>query len=118
MTLVRGERRCSWSHSRVTAALAAACSGIAPASTPTQAPAGGASSQPKTGGTLRVGVLGDLLGLDGHLTTGLDSLRRVWDVVNILDDKLNTVPVLAESLDLSTDAAPDDHQAAQWHPVP
>lgn len=86
------------------ATLAAACSGIAPASAPTQAPAAAVSSQPKTGGTLRVGVLGDLLGLDGHLTTGLDSLRRVWDVVNILDDKLNTVPVLAESLDLSTDA--------------
>ena len=34
-------------------------------------------------------VLGDLLGLDGHFTTGLDSLRRVWDVINVLDDKLN-----------------------------
>ena len=87
-----------------TAALAAACSGLAPASGPTQAPAAQGSSQPKAGGTLRVGVLGDLLGLDGHLTTGLDSLRRVWDVVNILDEKLNTVPVLAESMDVSTDA--------------
>src|SRR6476620_10045339 len=84
--------------------LAAACSGIAPASAPTQAPAAGASSQPKPGGTLRIGVLGDFLGLDGHLTTGLDSLRRVWDVVSILDDKLNTVPVLVEKLDLAPDA--------------
>jgi peptide/nickel transport system substrate-binding protein len=85
-------------------ALAAACSSPAPAAPPGQAPASASSSQPRSGGALRVGVLGDLLGLDGHLTTGLDSLRRVWDVVNILDDKLNTVPVLAESLDLSTDA--------------
>lgn len=51
-----------------------------------------------------MGVLGDLLGLDGHLTTGLDSLRRVWDVVSILDDKLDTVPMIAQSLDLSADA--------------
>ena len=42
--------------------------------------------------------------LDGHLTTGLDSLRRVFDVVNVLDEKLSTVPVLAESLDLTADA--------------
>jgi peptide/nickel transport system substrate-binding protein len=86
-----------------TAAAAAACSSAVPASAPAQAPTAN-SAQPRSGGTLRVGVLGDLLGLDGHLTTGLDSLRRVWDVVNILDDKLNTVPVLVESLDLSPDA--------------
>jgi peptide/nickel transport system substrate-binding protein len=87
-----------------TAALAAACSGVAPASAPSTTPATGNSIQPRAGGNLRVGVLGDLLGLDGHLTTGLDSLRRVWDVVTILDDKLDTVPVLIESLDLTPDA--------------
>ena len=88
-----------------TTALAAACSGIAPASAPSTTSATAVSStQPRAGGSLRVGVLGDLLGLDGHLTTGLDSLRRVWDVVTILDDKLNTVPVLVESLDLTPDA--------------
>jgi peptide/nickel transport system substrate-binding protein len=86
------------------AALMAACSVPAPAAPPTQAPAAAMKNEPRSGGTLRVGVLGDLLGLDGHLTTGLDSLRRVWDVVNILDEKLNTIPVLAESLDLSPDA--------------
>jgi peptide/nickel transport system substrate-binding protein len=86
-----------------TSLLAAACAPIAPASAPAQAPAT-SSAQPRSGGSLRVGVLGDLLGLDGHLTTGLDSLRRVWDVVNILDDKLDTVPVLVESLDLTPDA--------------
>jgi peptide/nickel transport system substrate-binding protein len=86
------------------AAVAAACSVSLPSSAPTAAPTQLASSQPRTGGSLRVGVLGGLLGLDGHLTTGLDSLRRVWDVVSILDEKLNTVPVLVEKLDLTPDA--------------
>ena len=88
------------------AALATACTGVAPGSgLPPLAPSAASDTrprtegtppgvvsdtQPRTGGTLRVGVLGDLLGLDGHLTTGLDSLRRVWDVVSILDEKLAT----------------------------
>jgi peptide/nickel transport system substrate-binding protein len=85
------------------AALASACSAPAPAA-PAATVAASAVDQPRSGGTLRAGVLGDLLGLDGHLTTGLDSLRRVFDVVNVLDEKLNTVPVLAESLTLTPDA--------------
>jgi peptide/nickel transport system substrate-binding protein len=83
-----------------TAALLAACT--AP-SLPVAAPTS-AGGPPRAGGTLRVGVLGDLQGLDGHLTTGLDSSRRIWDVLSVLDDKLNTVPVLAESVDVSPDA--------------
>ena len=85
-----------------TAALAAACTTPAPSTAP--APTSLTTGQPRSGGTLRVGVLGDLLGLDGHLTTGLDSLRRVWDVVSVLDDRLNTVPMLAASVDLTPDA--------------
>ena len=85
------------------AALAAACAAPAPSGAPIPV-ASVAAGQPRSGGTLRVGVLGDLLGLDGHLTTGLDSLRRVWDVISLLDDKLNTVPVLAASVDLTPDA--------------
>jgi ABC-type transport system substrate-binding protein len=87
------------------AALLSACSNPAPAApAATTPPAPAAANTPRLGGALRGGVLGDLLGLDGHLTTGLDSLRRVFDVVNVLDAKLNTVPVLAQSLDLSSDA--------------
>src|ERR1051326_3630687 len=82
-------------------ALLSACSNPAPAAPAATAPP---ASAPRPGGALRGGVLGDLLGLDGHLTTGLDSLRRVFDVVNVLDAKLNTVPVLAQSLDLTPDA--------------
>src|SRR6185437_9497387 len=87
------------------AAALASCASPVPAAQPTQAPsAGSASSGPRPGGTLRAGVLGDLLGLDGHLTTGLDSLRRVWDVVSVLDEKLNTVPQLAQQVYVSPDA--------------
>lgn len=86
-----------------TAALIAACTSPAP-SAPSVQTAAPTSNQPRSGGTLHVGVLGDFLGLDGHLTTGLDSLRRVWDVVSVLDDKLNTVPSLVQTLDLSPDA--------------
>ena len=81
-------------------ALSAACAIPVPGA----APGGVTNSQPRSGGTLRVGVLGDIQGLDGHLTTGLDYLRRVWDIVTGLDDKLNTVPILAESLELTPDA--------------
>lgn len=85
-----------------TAALAAACASPVPAAQPPFAAT--TSTGPRPGGTLRVGVLGDLLGLDGHLTTGLDSLRRVWDVVGVLDEKLNTVPQLAQQVDVTPDA--------------
>jgi peptide/nickel transport system substrate-binding protein len=80
-----------------TAALLAACSS---AQAP---PAATVSSEPRAGGTLRVGVLGDLQGLDGHLTTGLDSRNRIWNSLTALDEKLNTVPVLAERFELSPD---------------
>src|SRR5579864_7221434 len=90
------------------AALAAACASPVPAAqstSTTQAPsAAPTSAGPRPGGTLRVGVLGYLLGLDGHLTTGLDSLRRVWDVVSVLDEKLNTVPQLAQQVSVTPDA--------------
>src|SRR6266567_3823991 len=81
-------------------ALSAACASPIPSAAPTVVTSG----QPRTGGTLRIGVLGDIQGLDGHLTTGLDYLRRVWDIVSGLDDKLTTMPILAESLELTPDA--------------
>jgi peptide/nickel transport system substrate-binding protein len=86
------------------AALLAACTTPATPTATTAATAAGASTQPRIGGSLRVGVLGDLQGLDGHLTTGLDSSRRIWEVMSVLDEKLNTVPVLAESVEVSPDA--------------
>src|ERR1051326_8447331 len=85
------------------AALLAACVPTLPPPSPPPR-AGAAAGQPKAGGTLRMGVLGDIQGLDGHLTTGLDYLRRVWDVVSVLDEKLDTVPQLAHQVDVSPDA--------------
>src|SRR5919197_1061884 len=85
------------------AALLGACTLPIPQAAPAQTTQS-AAGQPKPGGTLKIGVLGDIQGLDGHLVTGLDYLRRVWDVVSVLDDKLNTVPVLAESVELTPDA--------------
>ena len=49
-------------------------------------------------------MLGDLQGLDGHLTTGLDSLYRIFNPVSALDDRLEILPVLAERVELSPDA--------------
>ena len=57
-------------------------------------------------------------GLDGHLTTGLDSLRRVWDVVNILDDKLEHGARAGRKSRPHARRAPDDPEAAQRHSVP
>jgi peptide/nickel transport system substrate-binding protein len=89
-------------------ALALLAAGFVAGCVPAVPSAGGGPTavpgQPKPGGTLRIGVLGDIQGLDGHLVTGLDYLRRVWDVVSVLDDKLNTVPLLAESVELTPDA--------------
>jgi peptide/nickel transport system substrate-binding protein len=65
-----------------------------------------AAPQPKTGGTLRMGLPGDLATLDGHLTqglTGFDTLWQVFDRLTAYDSKLQPQPMLAESWDLSAD---------------
>ena len=100
------------------AALAAACSGIAPASPPTQAPAVASSSQPKHGGTLRVGVLGDLAwpGRAPHHWPGLTSSRLGRGQHPRRQAQHGAGPRrVAGSGDR---CAADDRQAAQWHPVP
>jgi len=81
------------------ATLLAACTSAAPPAAVTSTP--GLST---SGGTLRLGVLGDLQNLDGHVTTGTDSRNRMWNTLTDLDDKLNPVPVLAERLEVSPDA--------------
>src|SRR5881392_1114626 len=78
------------------ATLIAACAPAAPVAAPaTTAPAQSAAQQsgPRSGGRLRAGLLGDIPSLDPHITGGQDSLHRVWEVANLLDDKLDTVPV-------------------------
>ncbi|MBV8083230.1 MAG: ABC transporter substrate-binding protein [Chloroflexi bacterium] len=83
---------------------------------PSAAPSG--AVQPKSGGVLRMGVLGDLQGLDGHLTTGLDTTRRIWEPLTVLDAQLNVSSVLAESFDIKSDAKQLTLQlrkGVQWH---
>jgi peptide/nickel transport system substrate-binding protein len=85
-------------------ALGVACASPAP-SAPIAAgtPVPPNSSAPRTGGTLRLGTLGDLVSLDGHASGPFDTLYQVWDLLGVEDDHLNLQPVLAESFDWSTD---------------
>ena len=88
-----------------TVSVLAACTAAPPA--PATAPADdddGCAGPTPCGGRLRVGVLGDIQTLDGHVTTGTDSRNRIWNTLTGLDDKLNTLPQIAERLDVSPDA--------------
>jgi hypothetical protein len=63
------------------------------------------SEQPKRGGTLRTGQVGDPLNLDPHYLTPLsgDTTFAVLDRLIAYDDKLQPQPQLAESWDQSSD---------------
>ena len=69
------------------------------------APATAAATQPRAGGTLRLGVPIDLSSLEPHvLTTGhYDTLWNVWDRLIQYDSQLQPQPMLAESWDVSSD---------------
>jgi peptide/nickel transport system substrate-binding protein len=105
------------------AGLAAACGPIAPTSAPTApppAPAGttstvsvsqpaatqpatGAGGQPKRGGSLRVGQIGDAARLDGQLVTTVDATWMPFDRLTAYDASLTPQPMLAESWEFSSD---------------
>lgn len=111
--------------SATAASLLAACSQAAPPaptapapSTPrpgtvsgaaasTASPATQASSQntPKPGGTLGVGMIGDLGTIEGHQVTQatVNVTFLAYDRLIDYDDKLNPQPMLAESWDVSSD---------------
>jgi peptide/nickel transport system substrate-binding protein len=88
-------------------AVFAACAPLAPTASPAT---GGAPPQaaaaPKTGGTLRLAIVGDLTTLDGHFSTpsGNSTIWQVYDTLISYDDKLQPQPELAESWDMSSDA--------------
>ena len=99
--------------------LLAACAPQAPAPAATSAPAAPAkpaeskpaeaakpaAAQPKTGGTLRVGQVGDVATLDGTFTPGIAEIAwAIHDRLTAYDEKLQPQPMLAESWDLSSDA--------------
>jgi peptide/nickel transport system substrate-binding protein len=60
---------------------------------------------PRSGGTLRIGILGDIPSLDPHQLTPPvpDVTFSVWDRLLEYDAKLTPLPLLAESWDMSGD---------------
>src|SRR6476646_5208870 len=59
---------------------------------PTPAPA---AAQPKRGGTLRVGQVGDAARLDGQLVTAVDATWIPYDRLTTYDANLKPQPMLA-----------------------
>lgn len=114
--------------SSASAALLAACGGASTPASPTTAPAAPKPTQPagaavptitsatptpvaaggsqvKTGGTIRVGMVGDITGLDPFIWSPNNSntVGQVHDQLITYDEKFSPVPRLAESWELSSD---------------
>jgi ABC-type transport system substrate-binding protein len=72
----------------------------APSAAPTPA-----AAQPRSGGTLRTAILGDLPSLDVHFVSPnqIENLWLVFDRLISYDDALNPQPQLAESWDVGGD---------------
>ncbi len=89
--------------------------GVAQGSTaPVTAPKG----QPRTGGTLRIGNLGDLPNADGHWINGQNVIYPVFDRLVDLDASLQPHPALAESWDANADFTQITfrlRKGVQWH---
>jgi peptide/nickel transport system substrate-binding protein len=67
------------------------------------APPAASGSQPKRGGTLRVGQIGDAARLDGQLFTTVDATWMPYDRLTAYDADLKPQPMLAESWEFSND---------------
>jgi ABC-type transport system substrate-binding protein len=79
-----------------------------------------AAAQTKSGGTLRLGMVGDVSTLDGHNTTPnqFDTTWSVFDRLISYDTTLRPQPELAESWDLSSDLKQiklNLRKGVQWH---
>ena len=83
---------------------AAPTAGAAPSTAVT---AGGAPAavQPKAGGTLRIGAVGDIANIDGHSWGPKNgfSIFMIFDTLTNYDENLKPQPQLAESWDFSSD---------------
>src|SRR5499427_10426616 len=67
-------------------------------------PTAPSAQQPKRGGTLRVGVAGDVARLDGQLYSSINTTWMSFDRLTAYDANLKPQPMLAESWELSSDA--------------
>ncbi|HET6317083.1 MAG TPA: ABC transporter substrate-binding protein, partial [Chloroflexota bacterium] len=91
-----------------------------PATVAVAATAKPAAAPARTGGTLRLGMVGDVSTLDGHNTTPnqFDTTWSVFDRLISYDTKLQPQPELAESWDLSSDLTQiklNLRKGVQWH---
>jgi peptide/nickel transport system substrate-binding protein len=70
---------------------------------PTSVPA--SAAQPKSGGTLRYGLIGDLSALDSYVQSpvGLQTTWQAFDRLTQYDANLKPKPMLAESWDINSD---------------
>jgi peptide/nickel transport system substrate-binding protein len=86
----------------------------ATATTPVTTPKG----QPRSGGALRQGYLGDLPNLDGHWINGQHTIYPIWDRLVDLDASLQPHPALADSWEVNSDftqATFHLHTGVTWH---
>jgi ABC-type transport system substrate-binding protein len=86
--------------SAVPTPIAAPTAASAPTSVPTSRPA---NEQARNGGTLRWGLLGNIVTLDAHNYGGTANMFHVFDRLILLDEQLNWQPRLAESWDIDPD---------------
>ena len=84
--------------------------------TPTQAAAKPAAAQPKSGGTLRVGMVGDIARIDGHLLSTGNVSWAPFDRLIEYDESSKPTPMLAESWELSPDPSRSSSTCAKASP--
>jgi peptide/nickel transport system substrate-binding protein len=77
-------------------------------------------AQPKSGGTLRIGIPADLVTTDGNFrdVNAYDTFWQLFDRLTAYDDKLQPQPMLAESWDVTDDLKQfkvNLRKNVQWH---
>ncbi|MBV9323497.1 MAG: ABC transporter substrate-binding protein [Chloroflexi bacterium] len=80
--------------------------GNAPAPVATASSAQARSGEPKSGGTIHTGQVGDIANLDGHYANQLSAttVQIAYEKLAVYDLKLQPQPVLAESWDANADS--------------